>query len=133
MTYTISQVAEITGLSAYTLRYYDKEGLLPFLEKDKNGIRVFKDSDLEALALISCMKETGMSIKDLRTFMELCTQGDSSLEKRLEIIKAHKIKVDEQMAKLRKHMEKINYKLWYYTTAVEAGTEAVHRTTPEDK
>ena len=127
MTYTISQVAEMTGISPYTLRYYDNEGLLPFLEKDKNGNRIFRESDLEALSLISCMKETGMSIKDLKNFMQLCTKGDSSLNERLEIVKAHKLKVEEQLARIRKHMEKIDYKIWYYSTAVEAGTEAIHK------
>ena len=127
MTYTISQVAEMTGISPYTLRYYDNEGLLPFLEKDKNGNRIFRESDLEALSLISCMKETGMSIKDLKNFMQLCTKGDSSLKERLEIVKAHKLKVEEQLAKIHKHMEKIDYKIWYYSTAVEAGTEAIHK------
>ncbi len=127
MTYTISQVAEMTGISAYTLRYYDNEGLLPFLEKDKNGARIFKDSDLEWLELLSCMKETGMSIKDLRNFITLCAKGDDSLKERLEIVKAHKEKTEAQIARLQKHMEKINYKVWYYSTAVEAGTEAIHK------
>lgn len=130
MTYTISQVAEKTGISAYTLRYYDNEGLLPFLGKDKNGSRIFKDSDLEWLGLLVCMKETGMSIKDLRNFITLCTKGDESLNERLEIIKAHKEKMNIQMTKLQQHMEKIDYKLWYYSTAVEAGTEAIHKEQP---
>ena len=126
MNYTISQVAEKMGVTVPTLRYYDKEGLLPFVEKKPNGTRVFKDEVFEGLAIITCMKNSGMPIKDIKRFMDLCTEGDSTLQERLEIFLERKEAVQKQMDELNKIMETINYKIWYYEAAIEAGTEAIH-------
>ncbi|GER67613.1 MerR family transcriptional regulator [Weizmannia acidilactici] len=126
MRYTIGEVAKITGFSKYTLRYYDKQGLLPFLDRTENGIRIFKDSDLSFLSVISCLKETGMSIKEIREFVKWCMEGDSTLALRLKMFEEHKKAVEEQIKNLQKNLEKINHKIWYYQTALEAGTEAIH-------
>ena len=72
MIYTIKQVSEIMGVSVPTLRYYDKEGLLPFIERRENGTRLFKESDLKTLEIISCMKKSGMPIKDIKVFIDMC-------------------------------------------------------------
>ena len=85
MNYTIRQVAEKVGVTVPTLRYYDKEGLLPFVYKKPNGTRVFKDEDFTGLAIITCMKNSGMPIKDIKRYMDLCQEGDSTLQKRLEV------------------------------------------------
>jgi DNA-binding transcriptional MerR regulator len=127
MNYTISQVAEKMGVTVPTLRYYDKEGLLPFVDKKPNGTRVFKDEDFQGLAVITCMKNSGMPIKDIKKFMDLCNEGDSKLKERLEIFLERKEAVQKQMEELNKAMETINHKIWYYETAIEAGTEAVHK------
>ena len=68
MFYTVGEMAKRMGVAASTLRYYDKEGLLPFVERSDGGIRMFKDSDMESLAMIECLKKTGMSIKDIKLF-----------------------------------------------------------------
>ena len=75
--YTIGQVAEMFGLPASTLRYYDKQGLFPGLERT-SGIRRFGDTELEALRVIECLKKAGMEIKDIRLFMEWCAEGPST-------------------------------------------------------
>jgi len=131
MTYTIRQVAEKMGVTVPTLRYYDKEGLLPFVDKKPNGTRVFKDEDFQGLAIITCMKNSGMPIKDIKKFMDLCNGGDSTLQERLEIFLERKEAVQKQMERLNKVMETINHKIWYYETAIEAGTEAVHKQNKE--
>ena len=82
MTYSIGEVAEKMHLTPYTLRYYDKEGLMPFVERTAGGTRVFSDSDLETLRVIECLKATGMPIRDIKTFIDWCADGDASLEKR---------------------------------------------------
>lgn len=127
MLYSISQVAEKTGLTTHTLRYYEKEGLLPFVSRTNSGIRDFKESDLDRLSIITCLKQSGMPIKQIKQFIDLCILGDDTLEERLDIFIQHKKLVEEQMAELEKHMQKINHKIWYYKTAVEAGTEAIHK------
>lgn len=127
MAYTIAQAAKRCGLTAHTLRFYDKEGLLPYVERTPSGIRAFKESDFEWLHVINCLKDTGMPIKKIKEFIDFCMQGDEALPQRLEIIRAHKKDVEAQMALLENHMETIDYKLWYYETAVEAGTEDIHK------
>ena len=71
MPYTIGQMAEKLGVAPSTLRYYDKEGLLPFVERTAGGIRIFSDGDLETLKIINCLKDTGMQIKDIRNFISM--------------------------------------------------------------
>lgn len=131
MSYTIKQVAEKMGVTVPTLRYYDKEGLLPFVDKKPNGTRVFKEEDFQWLAIITCMKNSGMPIKDIKKFMDFCNGGDNTLKERLEIFIERKEAVQKQMEELNKVMETINHKIWYYETAIEAGTEAVHKQNKE--
>lgn len=127
MNYTIRQVAEKMGVTVPTLRYYDKEGLLPFVDKKPNGTRVFKDEDFKGLAVITCMKNSGVPIKDIKKYMDLCQEGDSTLNERLEIFLERKEAVQKQIEELNKVMKTINHKIWYYETAIDAGTEAVHK------
>lgn len=133
MNYTIRQIAERIGVTVSTLRYYDKEGLLPFVDKKPNGTRVFKDEDFEGLAIITCLKNSGVPIKDIKKYMDLCAKGDSTLKERLEIFLERKEAVEKQMEELNKIMETIKHKIWYYETAIEAGTEAVHKKNQEHK
>lgn len=69
--YTMKEVSEEYSLSQYTIRYYDKEGLLPFVKRDQTGRRVFSNEDMEQIGLICCLKETGMSIKDIKEYVDL--------------------------------------------------------------
>ena len=67
------------GVPASTIRYYDKEGLLPFVGRSSGGIRVFTEKDFEWLRIIECLKKTGMSLKDIREYIELAMQGDETI------------------------------------------------------
>lgn len=126
-TYSIGEVAKELNLTVYTLRYYDKEGLMPFVERTPSGTRVFKDSDIEALKIVECLKSTGMPIKEIKTFFEWCSEGDSSLKQRYEMFMERKSCVEAQMEALKKTMELIDHKCWYYKTALDAGTEDIHK------
>lgn len=126
MFYTVGEIAKKLNVAPSTLRYYDKEGLLPFVERSDGGIRLFKDSDLEGLKMIECLKKTGMSIKDIKTFTELCQLGDSSIHERLQLIDKQRETVLEQQRRLQETLDTLNYKHWYYETAEKAGTCAVH-------
>lgn len=116
-TYTISQTAEKTGLSVHTLRYYEQEGLLPFVQRNPSGVRSFRDSDFEWLELINCLKGTGMQIKDIAHFIALCQEGDNTLEERLSLFRERKRAIEDQMRLLDKYMDKINCKIGYYEKA----------------
>lgn len=122
MEYTIGEVAKIMNLSVPTLRYYDKEGLLPLLERTERGIRRFNDNDISWLNMIECLKNTGMQIKDIKTFFEGYVEGDSSIEKRYKMFLERKAEAEKRIEILQKSLELINYKCNYYKTALEAGT-----------
>lgn len=119
MEYTIKQAAEKMNLTAYTLRYYDKEGLLPFVERDNAGNRLFSENDIEWLGLICCLKNTGMPIKHIRRFIQNALEGDHTIENRVEMLLEHRNSVLRQMEDLSKNLEKINYKIKYYSGCLE--------------
>ncbi len=126
MFYTVGEIAKKLNVAPSTLRYYDKEGLLPFVERSDSGIRMFKDSDMEGLRVIECLKRTGMPIKDIKVFMELCQLGDATISERLALIDKQRETVLEQQKQLQETLDTLNYKHWYYETAAKAGTCAVH-------
>lgn len=132
MRYTIGQVADKLNIPASTLRYYDKHGLLPFVDRDENGRRSFKSNDLNFLEVISCMKKCGMSLKEIRHFIDLCMQGDSTLIDRYDLLQHEEASVTKQIKELEKQRDFLHYKMWYFKTAVEAGTEDIHMTDSED-
>lgn len=121
MGYSIGQAAKRIGLTAHTLRYYDKEGLLPFVKKTSSGLRVFSDADLEWLMIIECLKGCGMQLKDIKQYIDWCRDGNSTINKRLELLKLQKIRLAEQQARLSKHMEKIDFKIAFYEDAALHG------------
>lgn len=133
MYYTVSEIAKKVNISSYTLRFYDKEGLLPFVERSKGGIRMFKEDDFEFIYMIECLKKSGMSLKDIRTFINWCFQGDETISQRLDMFKEQQKKVEEEIEALKETLNVIKYKRWYYETALAAGTCAIHDSIkPED-
>ncbi len=122
MIYTVGEMARLLGVTASTLRYYDKEGLLPFVERSSGGIRMFQESDIEWLQIIGCMKKAGMSIKDIRQYIQMALQGDDTIELRLAMFRHQQEVLRKQMEELRHTMQIVEYKCWYYETAKEAGT-----------
>ncbi len=122
MIYTVGEMARLLGVTASTLRYYDKEGLLPFVERSSGGIRMFQESDIEWLQIIGCMKKAGMSIKDIRQYIQMTLQGDDTIEMRLAMFRHQQEVLMEQMEELRHTMQIVEYKCWYYETAKAAGT-----------
>ena len=122
MRYSIGQGAKKMGLTAHTLRYYDKEGLLPFVKKNSSGLRMFSDEDIDWLVVIECLKGTGMQLKDIKQYIDWCQEGDATIGRRLEMFKRQKAKLEEQLRQLQQYMEKINYKIAYYTEAAAKGS-----------
>ncbi len=125
MIYTVGEVAKKLDVAASTLRYYDKEGLLPFIERSGGGMRMFKDEDFAWLEIIDCLKKTGMPIKDIKHFVDCCMKGDSTIDERLSIIKSQRNAVIGQMKEMQEMLDMLNFKSWYYETAKKAGTCAI--------
>ncbi|MFR6024079.1 MAG: MerR family transcriptional regulator [Oscillospiraceae bacterium] len=124
MGYTIKQVSQLTGLSISTLRYYDREGLLPELRRRESGYREFGESDLYALELIECCKQAGLRIKEMRGFMSLLRQGDSSLCSRRDFCREHVRRLEARLAAVQAALEHSREILEFHEIAAETGSEA---------
>lgn len=124
MLYTVGEMAKVLGVQPSTLRYYDKEGLLPFVERTEGGIRMFTDKDYTTLKVIGCLKKSGLSIKEIKSFIEMAGKGDETIEERLALFKSRRDMLEQQMNELQDTLALLNYKCWYYETAIKDGTEA---------
>ncbi len=119
MTYTIAKAAQITGLSVHTLRYYDKEGLMPYIERDASGIRKFKDSDFNWLRIITCLKDSGMPLKQIKKYIDLGMLGPSTTFDRLDIMKNHRESVLKKIELLHQHLQTIDNKIEAYEARIK--------------
>ncbi len=119
MTYSIKEVSEKTNLKAHVLRYYEREGLLPNVSRSESGIRRYSEEDLEWLGLICCLKNTGMSIKQIREFVALSAQGKETLKQRCDMLIAHKKIVESQIEEMQNHLIKVTHKIEYFTSQYE--------------
>lgn len=134
MLYTVGEMAKILGIPASTLRYYDKEGLLPFVERSSGGIRMFTDKDYEWLKVIECLKQSGLSIKEIRAFIDMAQRGDaSSLIERRKLFQDRRDAVKKQLEEMRETLALLEFKCWYYEQAIEDGTEDRVRSLPVDE
>ncbi|GEO58872.1 MerR family transcriptional regulator [Companilactobacillus bobalius] len=126
MSYSIGQVSKKLGVTIDTIRYYDKSGLLPFVKRNDIGRREFTDNDIHLMRTIICLKNAGVSVVDISKFIEYRLQGDSTLEKRYQLLEDHRKDLQQQITDLEDTMSYLKFKEWYYQTAVEAGTETIH-------
>ena len=120
--YTIGQISEMFHLPISTLRYYDREGLFPNLQRS-GGARRFTDREIETLRVIECLKKSGLEIRDIKVFMEWCSMGSSTYPRRRELFVRQEEAVREEMRRLEKTLAMIRYKRWYYEQAMKDGNE----------
>ena len=120
--YTIGQVSKLCGIPISTLRYYDKEGLFPGLQRT-SGIRQFDDSALEALRMIECLKRSGLEIKDIKQFMAWCAAGSETYPERLMLFQRQKAAVEDELARMERVLDLLRFKCWYYEQAMQDGCE----------
>ena len=131
MTYTIGEMAKLLDVAPSTLRYYDKEGLLPFVERGESGYRVFSDENIRTLCFIECLKTTGMAIKDIQTFFEWVREVESTMQKRYDMFLKQRGIVEEQSKQLQKTLEVIDYKCAMYEHAIKIGAPDINADAPE--
>lgn len=112
--YGIKDAAARTGLTAYTLRYYDKMGLLPFVERTETGQRRFKEEDFQWLGIISLLKNTGMKLEDIRAYIELCMEGDGTFQQKLAMLQERRNALEEQIETLSNTKKIIDEKISFY-------------------
>lgn len=120
--YTIGQVSKMFGLPISTLRYYDKEGFFPNIERT-SGIRKFNEVEIEAIRIIECLKKSGMEIKDIKQFIQWCSEGSSTYLKRKELFANRQKAVEEEITRMQKTLDMLRFKCWYYEQAIKDGNE----------
>ena len=102
--YSINDVAKICDLSVYTIRFYDKEGLLPFISRNNVGNRQFNENDLEMIKLICCLKNSGMPVKDIRQYIDFYMEGDGTVPLRKQMMIDHRKSILTQINDLKKQL-----------------------------
>ena len=125
MLYSIGEMAKLLDIPASTLRYYDKQGLLPFVERSKSGIRMFQEKDYEWLKLIECLKKSGLTLSEIKNYIFMAIRGDETIEDRLQLFLNQKEVITQKITELQETLKVVEYKCWYYETAKKAGTVSV--------
>ncbi|WP_138752023.1 MerR family transcriptional regulator [Paenibacillus sinopodophylli] len=109
---TIKETSEQAGLSEDTIRYYERIGLLPRAERKENRHRVYRAEDVETMKLITCLKKTGMSLEEMKPYLDLSMQNDLSASPELiDMILSHKRKIEQQMVALQQIVDLIDTRL----------------------
>lgn len=118
MEYGIKEAAEQVGLSPHTLRYYEQEGVLPYLKRDEHKNRVFEQSDMDWLHFIRCLRDTGMPVAEMKHFAQLAAEGDHTMRDRLELLQNHKRVIEQKMQEMNRLLGKITGKAAWYEALV---------------
>lgn len=130
--FTIGQVSEMFHLPISTLRYYDKVGLFRNIERS-SGIRKFGENELEALRVIECLKKSGMEIKDIKQFMDWCSEGSRTYPQRKELFLNQKEAVENEIRRMERVLDMLRFKCWYYEQAIKDGNEdTLHQMLPDN-
>jgi DNA-binding transcriptional MerR regulator len=114
---SIAEVAERTGLTRHTLRYYERDGLMLEVGRDDSGHRRYSERDLGWLELITKLRSTGMPVREVRRYAELVRAGDGNEDERLALLRVHRERVRVQLAALAAHLDAIDMKIGYYEDA----------------
>lgn len=120
--YTIGQVSKLFNLPVSTLRYYDKEGLFPNIKRS-SGIRQFSETELETLRVIECLKKSGLEIKDIKQFINWCSEGNKTYQQRRNLFEQQKKQVEAEIERLNHVLNMLKFKCWYYDEAIKDGNE----------
>ena len=118
---TIKEVAEKYDISADTLRYYERVGMIPKVTRKSNGIRDYQESDLGWVELAICMRSAGLPIEVMIEYVKLYKEGDNSIPARLELLQEQMHSLQEQKTQIESTMERLAYKISKYEEAVETG------------
>jgi DNA-binding transcriptional MerR regulator len=111
---SIKEASERLGIPPHTIRFYERKGLLPFLQRDSNGNRMFEQKDLEWINLLMWFRATGMTVADLKQFVEFAVQGESIIPQRQALLERHKLELQKRQLELDKAFEAVNKKLSNY-------------------
>ncbi|NQX44135.1 MerR family transcriptional regulator [Paenibacillus tritici] len=114
MAFTIKEASERLGCPAHTIRFYEKEGLLPYIKRDKNGNRLFEQDHLDWIRLMTCFRATGMKLSLLKEMVNLALDGDSTIPQRKAILNQYKEDLFRRQNELAEALDAVNNKLSIY-------------------
>ncbi len=114
MTYSMKQITEMTGVPASALRYYEKESILPFVERNDKGIRVYDDVNVEWIYFIRALRETDMPIREIKKYVALYMKGDATKEERRKLLLQHEENVEAKLSSQFEYLKRIKKKLVTY-------------------
>jgi len=117
--YSIQEVGERLGLSPYTLRYYEKEGLIRDIRRLENGHRAYTEHDLSWIGFVSCLKETGMTLEQIKAFTNLPLVDDRGIHDRIRILREHRKQVVQRQAEIVSMLNRIDGKISWYQSQLE--------------
>ncbi len=117
---TISEVSQKYGISADTLRYYEKAGLIPPVNRKENGIRDYTETDCGWVEFIKCMREAGLSIEMLTQYIALYAKGNRTLQKRKDLLITERDRLKARIHKMQQTLKRLNYKISVYEERIVA-------------
>ncbi|MGF6949862.1 DNA-binding transcriptional MerR regulator [Neobacillus sp. B4I6] len=112
---SISEAAAKFNITESTLRYYEKKGLLPLIERDEAGRRLFSEDQISLLETVICLKNTHMPISGIKQYIDWVVEGDKTIELRLEIMRNHKLSVLDEISLMTESLKRIDLKITRYT------------------
>lgn len=115
---TITEVSKKYGISAHTLRYYERIGLIPKAKRNENGIRYYTEEDCRWIEFILCMRKAGVEIETLLEYIKLLHQGDETIERRRQLLIKQRDKLLLQMEEMQKALDKLNFKIKQYEAKI---------------
>jgi len=120
MSFTIAEVAERTGLSAHTLRYYERDGLLPReVGRASSGRRLYSERDVSGILMVARLRATGMPVAEIRRYAQMVRDGDASVPARLQLLLDHREHVMAQLRQVQENLTAIDAKISLYREATE--------------
>ena len=120
--YSVKETAEIVGLTEHTIRFYTDKGLVPNVTRDRNNNRLFDEESINWLTGVKYLKECGMSIEAIKDYVDLCLEGNSTIEQRYQIVLRQKTVAEEQLRSAQERIEYLNAKIAFYQDIMEHNT-----------
>ena len=118
--FSIGEASAQSNIPESALRYYEKKGLLHLVERDEAGRRLFSERQMALLQAVTCLKNTHMPISDIRQYMEWIVEGDATVERRLDMMKAHRQNVLDEISVMTQYLQGIDEKIERYHKQIEA-------------
>ncbi len=118
---TIKEVSEKFNVSADTLRYYERVGMIPHVTRTAGGVRDYRENDISWVELAVCMRSAGMPVEAMIEYVRLFREGDSTIPARLQLLTEQRERMEEQRAQIDSTLKRLNYKISRYEEAVKTG------------